>query len=51
MVRVYKPKEKISKVCVCGCGRIVVGNAKKQYFSQSCKTKAMRQRQKADTTA
>lgn len=44
MPRTYKPKPKVERPCLCGCGRSVVGNAKRRYFDQSCRVRVMRAR-------
>jgi hypothetical protein len=46
-MRTYKPREKTSRPCRCGCGLEVVGTAKKFYFSAAHQVRAWRRRGKS----
>jgi len=44
-VRTYKPREKTSRPCQCGCGREVVGTKSRRYFNPAHQMRAYRRRQ------
>lgn len=39
MATTYKPKPKVSGVCICGCGRTFEGNAGRKYYEPYCRLK------------
>jgi hypothetical protein len=45
-MRTYKPREKTSRPCRCGCGLEVVGTAKKYYLSAAHQVRAWRARRR-----